>query len=203
MKVLLIAGEFPPMEGGVGDYTRLLGDALTAAGSADAPIDVHVLTSVRATADPLAPVDATGVTRHTRLESWGFVPLYGAVDQLLRAVAPDVVHIQYQSACYGLHPAINLLPLRLRRRGVPCVTTFHDLLTPYLFPKAGPLRWRSVREMARASAAVIVTNVADELRLLQEGGVARLVRIPIGSNVPRVLPAGYDRAAWRRRWGAP
>ncbi len=211
MRVLLIAGEYPPMEGGVGDYTRLLAEALAAQGTPAAPIEVHVLTSARAEMndDRTAPV-----VRHALMRAWGFRPLYATVARLQRDLAPEIIHIQYQAACYGLHPAINLLPrwLRLTARAhtgvrphssAACVTTFHDLLTPYLFPKAGGVRWRSVLAMARGSHASIVTNVQDEQRLEAAGGVPLLARIPIGSNVPCVLPDGYDRGAWRRRWGVP
>ena len=40
MRVLFVTGEYPPMQGGVGDYTWSLGSALSARG-----VDVHVLTS--------------------------------------------------------------------------------------------------------------------------------------------------------------
>ena len=52
-----------------------------------------------------------------------------------------------------------------RRIKVPIVSTFHDLLVPYLFPKAGPLRWKVVEYLARRSDAVIVTNEEDRARL--------------------------------------
>ena len=130
---------------------------------------------------------------------------------------PDVVLIQYQTAAYGLHPAINLLPgwLRLRLRGRrPClVTTFHDLKFPYLFPKAGPLRMAAVRFLARQSDAAIATNMEDWQALKRWGlhafdGVAPVIThsrltamIPIGSNVACAPPAGFARDAWRARWG--
>src|SRR4030042_5326885 len=34
-----------------------------------------------------------------------------------------------------------------------------------------------------------------------KGGIPHLPLIPIGSNIPCVLPADYDRASWRARWG--
>ncbi|MBK9234160.1 MAG: hypothetical protein IPO15_25800 [Anaerolineae bacterium] len=67
----------------------------------------------------------------------------------IRQIQPAVVLIQYQTAAFGLHPAVNLLPgwlrLRLGRRRPRLITTFHDLKFPYLFPKAGPLRLAAVR----------------------------------------------------------
>ena len=114
------------------------------------------------------------------------------------------MHIQYQSAAYNLHPAVNLLPRGLHGSSWPrhVVTTFHDLRVPYLFPKAGPLRWRANLELARRSDRAIVTNAEDYRRLSQIGDLAgRLVEIPIGANIRPMPPAGYDRVAQRARWG--
>ena len=114
------------------------------------------------------------------------------------------MHIQYQSAAYNLHPAVNLLPRGLHGSAWPhhVVTTFHDLRVPYLFPKAGPLRWRANLELARHSDRAIVTNAEDHRRLSQiEDLAGRLVEIPIGANIRPMPPAGYDRVAQRARWG--
>ena len=63
------------------------------------------------------------------------------------------MHIQYQSAAYGLHPAVNYLPWRLRAlQHRPAIgATFHDLRFPYIFPKAGPLRWQAVLALGVAA----------------------------------------------------
>ena len=50
MRVLLVTGEYPPMQGGVGDYTRELGIALVALG-----VEVHVLTARAAVPEHLRP----------------------------------------------------------------------------------------------------------------------------------------------------
>jgi glycosyltransferase involved in cell wall biosynthesis len=127
----------------------------------------------------------------------------------LEQAQPDVLHIQYQTGAYAMHPAINLLPWRLRGLGVrlPVVVTFHDLLEPYLFPKAGPLRRLVTRRLSYDAQTVIVTNDDDEARLLlqREWLPAQsplcLYTIPIGSNIPNAPPGGYNRDAWRQRLG--
>jgi glycosyltransferase involved in cell wall biosynthesis len=122
---------------------------------------------------------------------------------LVQQHRPDVVHIQYQAAAYAMHPAINLLPWRLRRLGAHrplSAVTFHDLKVPYLLPKAGPLRRWVVNELARRSDAAITTNREDFERLEQELGFPPAL-IPIGSNITPELPPDYDRDAWRARWG--
>ena len=82
--------------------------------------------------------------------------------------------------------------------------TFHDLRVPYLFPKAGPLRRWIVHELARGCDLAITTNRDDQEALRQALRPERPVQalVPIGSNIapPQAL-AGYDRDAWRARWG--
>jgi glycosyltransferase involved in cell wall biosynthesis len=136
--------------------------------------------------------------KHTNWSLWKYV------QRAIREVRPDVVHIQYQSAAYGLHPAINYLPSRLHmlRARPRVVTTFHDLRFPYMFPKAGPLRWRAVLALARGSDASVLTNPGDWQKLKESAPTARLYPIPIGSNIRCEPPAGYDRGAQRAKWGA-
>jgi len=195
MKVLFVTGEFPPMQGGVGDYTREIGLALR-----DLGCQVAVVSSTQA-----GPVP--GLAVHPVVGRWGW-GAWGTLLDLVRRERPDVVHIQYQAAAYGLHPAINLFPRRLRllgRERPSTAVTFHDLRVPYLFPKAGPLRRWIVHELARGCDLAITTNRNDHHMLQQALRPGRPVQalVPIGSNIapPQAL-AGYDRDAWRARWGA-
>ena len=193
MKILLISGEFQPMQGGVGDFTRELGLAM-----ADLGAEVHVLTSVRA-----EPLPGGKVTVHPVVPRWGWGSLRLALE-LVRRIEPDWVDIQYQTAAYGMRPAINLLPLalRLRRSRAKVAVTFHDLREPYLFPKAGPLRPLATRALLSWSDAAIVTNREDEEILAGHGGHPSRALIPIGSNITPRPPQGYDREARRARLGA-
>jgi glycosyltransferase involved in cell wall biosynthesis len=196
MRILFVTGEYPPMQGGVGDYTWSLGTALGNLG-----VDVSVLTSRDAGPNYLVPQGVANVYTDVDKWSWG---LSGQVRRLAQEIEPDVVHIQYQSAAYRLHPAINLLPRRLRGARWPrfVAVTFHDLRVPYLFPKAGPLRWQINLEPARQSDRVIVTNKEDHERLNAYAGLAaKLVQVPIGSNIQPEPGDGFDRAAQRARWG--
>ena len=191
LKVLFVSGEFPPMQGGVGDYTREMGLALGNSGCS-----VHIATSAGA-----GPVP--GLTVHALVKRWTWGSWRELLD-LVRQERPGVVHIQYQAAAYAMHPAINLLPWRLRRMGrerPKVVVTFHDLKVPYLFPKAGRVRHWVVEELARRSDAAIATNREDFERLRASLPFPPAL-IPIGSNIAPAVPTGYDRQAWRRRWGA-
>jgi glycosyltransferase involved in cell wall biosynthesis len=198
MRVLFITGEYPIMQGGVGDYTQRLSHALGELGA-----DVHVLTAQDAGGDhlrqPATPYEPAvyPVIRSPGLDLWR--EALRVVDEL----QPDVVHVQYQAAAYRLKVAINFLPfrLRMRRRYPYIVTTFHDLLVPYLFPKAGGLRWQTVLSLANGSDAVVVTNRADWQRLAHTSLARKLRPIPIGSNIQCRPPAGYDRDRQRAAWG--
>jgi glycosyltransferase involved in cell wall biosynthesis len=192
------------MPGGVGDYTREV-----ARGLGSQSIQVGVLTSQAARGKP--PLEDSTFSLFPRIHKWDWSSL-GVVRETLREFPADIVHIEYQTGAYGMHPAVNFLPHWLRltkreglgrdqgaRRSVRCVTTFHDLRVPYLFPKAGPVRAWVTRELARSSAAVIATNEQDGLQLERWGVQAHL--IPIGSNVAVSPPSGYVRAEWRARLG--
>ncbi len=199
MRVLMITGEYPAMQGGVGDYTRQLSQALGAR-----RVDVHVLTDVNAGGDHLRrPAGAYEPTVHPLVDQGGW-QWWSLTTALCDELQPDVVHIQYQSAAYGLHGAINLLSWRLRllRNRPRIVTTFHDLRFPYLFPKAGPLRWRAVLTLARRSDACVITNPVDWLRLSRAGLASLMFPIPIGSNISCQPPPGYERPQQRAQWGA-
>lgn len=196
MKVFLLSGEFPPLQGGVGDYTRELGQALAALG-----VEVHVITSVEGSSAP------EGLTVHPLVHQWGW-SFWRPVVQLLGEERPDVLHIQYQTAAYGMHPAVNYLPWRLRLWPGPArtdrprlVATFHDLRTPYLFPKAGCIRQWVTQAIAQGCDALVATNGEDERVLNEWGFNTKVRRISIGSNITPQLPPEFDRESWRRRWG--
>jgi len=196
MRICLVSGEFPPMQGGVSDYTQEIGQAL-----ADLGHEVFVLTSTRAA----GPALRRGCQVFADVDDWGW-RLWQRAGAFFSEFRPDIVNIQYQTAAYGMRPAINFLPWRMgwpgrRARRPRFVVTFHDLLIPFLFRGAGPLRPWVTNALARSADGVIATNEEDDAELA--GRAARTPRrlIPIGSNISGRLPAGYDRAAWRARWG--
>ena len=187
MKVGLVTGEFPPMQGGVGDYTRQLAYALAALG-----VEVHVITDTRCKNTDLPP---STFHLHPVVNRWSIPSLF-QTRSLAQSLNLSILNLQYQAAAYGLSAPIHLLPQVV---GVKTVITFHDLRIPYLFPKAGRLREAAVTHLARSASGVIVTDPADGDELRRRGGVRRLAQIPIGSNITPQPPAHYDRAAWREK----
>lgn len=185
MRIGIISGEYPPMQGGVGAYARILAGEL-----ADLGQQVYVFSGTAAkNADSRIHLTNT-------LMAWGPRGLR-TMNQWATKHQLDVVNLQYQTAAYGMSPWIHFLPDILR--ACPVVTTFHDLRYPYLFPKAGPLRDWIVRRLAKASRGVLVTNHEDWERL---DGLPSRELIPIGSNILDALPEDFDPAIWREKAGA-
>jgi glycosyltransferase involved in cell wall biosynthesis len=193
LHVALLTGEYPPTRGGVGDYTACLARAL-----ARQTVRCSVVTtylpgrSAGRERRPFDPVVCPAIRR------WGWGS-WRHLAALLRDLRPDVVHLQYQTGAFGMHPAVNLLPLALRAasRGAPFVATFHDLKDPYLFPKAGPLRPFANALLRRFADAVVVTNEEDHDRV--RGPKVR--EIPIGSNIDPIRLGSAGRAEARVRLG--
>jgi len=206
MRVCLLSGEFPPMQGGVGDFTREMGLALNRLGAT-----VSVLSSTKAASldgGEVAPdggsvLERDGLSLQVLpvIRRWDF-SCWSRIGEFIGSSKPEILNIQYQTAAYQMHPAINLLPWRLRlsKDRPRVVVTFHDLKLPYLFPKAGPLRRWVTGALASVCDAAIVTNVED--RTAAERYHARNLHLfPVGSNIEPQAPLGYDRSAWRGRRG--
>jgi glycosyltransferase involved in cell wall biosynthesis len=197
MRIGLISGEYPPQQGGVGDFTRELARSLIAAGQA-----AQVITGGREqAASGKRPED--GIVVQRVVSSWG-IRCWREIAEIVRQERLDVLNVQYEPAAYAMQVGVNMLPGAWARRKIkiPLVTTFHDLLVPYLFPKAGRLRWKIVEYLARRSDAVIVTNEEDRSRLLNlQSPIAHLHVIPIGSNIDPSKAGKFDRGVERARWG--
>mgnify|MGYP001119809780 CR=1 FL=1 len=196
MKIVLLSAEYHPMPGGVGDYTRNLGMALLQRSH-----EVAVLTGTVNGADDRQPLRVVRLP----LRRWDW-RCWRVVRRALDDLKPDVLHLQYQTGAYGMHPAINLLPRRLRLEAnrPRLVVTAHDLLPPYLFPKAGPLRDWVTQRLMLDSDAVVATNDADGAQLRRWGagqGHHSLAVIPIAANIAVAPPPGWDRQEWRARLG--
>jgi glycosyltransferase involved in cell wall biosynthesis len=184
LKIGLVTGEYPPMEGGVGAFTAELAKALHQLGHT-----IHIITS-REARPPDAPrtfrsawepIPLEFAQLHPRINRWRWPSLAVIADIVLRQEL-DVVNIQYQPAAFNMNSAaINFLPWRLKNV-VKTAVTFHDLRTPYLFPKAGRLRQTAVNFLARSADGVIATNPADYQSLLPNLQ-SPISLIPIGSNI--------------------
>lgn len=191
MRILFITGEFPPMQGGVGDCTNEIALALAKRG-----VEVSVLTTEdgrQTTTDDRS----ISILRSVKKWDWGAL---GEIRKAIGETRADIYHFQYQTAAFGMHPMINFAPRFLRKAPVKSVVTFHDLRPMYLFPKAGRARDWVTFHLARTSDAVVATNEEDYVRL-DSLDLRRLSLIPIGSNIDPTPPVGFDREALRANLG--
>lgn len=201
MHVLFITGEYPPQPGGVGDYTQQLARALVKRHHhcSVLTIDQGKWLVHRLCSKGQQQTHAFALDRSAKWDWRSWDAVYAALfDQ-----NPEIIHIQYQTGAYNMHPAINLLPKRLhwlQKRPALCAT-FHDLLEPYLFPKAGPVRRWVTNRLACDVDGAIATNLADYEKLVQRLSSKSPALIPIGSNIDVAVSESYNRDAWRAKLG--
>lgn len=202
MRIGLVTGEYPPLEGGVGAFTQEIGKALAAQNH-----DVHIITSQAAVPPgdhperkPGEPYQLGFAQLYPFINRWRW-PSSARVADLALRYEFDVLNVQYQAAAYNMKSAaINLLPWRLLHV-LPVVVTFHDLRVPYLFPKAGGLRHTAVNLMAKKAAGAIATNLEDYRSLADLGlEASRLAQIPIGSNIEARPVAAGEITAVRKEF---
>jgi glycosyltransferase involved in cell wall biosynthesis len=199
MHILFVTGEYPPMRGGVGAYTAELGRTLQSQG-----VDVSVFTSLGMNPTVgIKPQDGEDSSfypqSYPQVTHWGWTTV-GKIARFAHQHGVDWLHVQYQTAAFQMHPAINFAPYLWRRWGLRTAWTYHDLLVPYLFPKAGRFlrRWVTERPTFAANFTT-VTNEADHRQLA--GRVEPLFKIPIGSNVEGQTLSFAQRQARRRERG--
>lgn len=207
-KITFITGEYPPMQGGIADYTAHLAHQLQT-------LDIEPSILISQKYQQHLPTPQTAIPNNSQWSAvGGHIPVYShlkswnwrcwqEIKAFLNTHNPDVLHIQYQAAAFDLGGWINWLPWYLKRltHCPQIVTTFHDLRIPYLFPKAGKLRWWSVLALARYSDAVICTNLEDATILQQYPWGKHINQIPLGNNVAVNPPSNYNRQQWRKRLG--
>lgn len=214
MKIGLITGEFPPMEGGIGAFTAELAKAMAAEGH-----EVHILTHRRAKiarprersktmgeaiqrlGNTWEPQELPYAFVHPRFKRWNWKEMSMIADISIRHDL-DILNVQYQAAAFNMrNPAINFFPYRVNPLA-KSVTTFHDLRVPYLFPKAGALRKRAVYRLAKGSHGTIVTNPANKHELEEQNvQMAHHAMIPIGSNIPAAHVNHLEIAENRKKLG--
>ena len=178
MRIGLITGEYPPLQGGIGAYTDILSQRLHQQGH-----EVFVFSNNR-TESQSPDIHLTNTVTKWNLGTNRAIKSWAKENHL------DIVNLQFQTAAFDMSPWIHVMPHMLDK---PFVTTFHDLRFPYLFPKAGFLRDWIVMHLAKSSDGLIVTNHEDLERVQQLP--SRM--IPIGSNIP--VENDVDGESWRSK----
>lgn len=182
MKICIISASFPNMHCGVGDYMAQLVNSLK-----DFNLEIAVITSAQEKIKQFANSQSLiNVTIFPIMKRWGFLNIFTLCRKIFE-FKPDVIHIQYQWWMYHGKTMIALLPLLLKILKKDCfiVTTFHDLMGPYLFPKAGRLRKLGIKALAEFSDKIITTNRKDteNLTYLISQAGKKISYIPTGAGI--------------------
>jgi glycosyltransferase involved in cell wall biosynthesis len=191
-RVLMICGEYPPVLGGIPDYTQLLATGLARRGT-----DVSVLTSL-SQGIPRESIEE-GVRVLRTMAAWGLRDLGRILRIVEEAGDGAVVHIQYPGVAFRRNPMINLLPaiLRARRPAVPVVITVHDA-------RAARLRRRvRMAPMLSVANAIVRVDEPDAPYLDSWTWFNRPLSacIRIGPTVPPIPATEDEREAWRLELG--
>jgi glycosyltransferase involved in cell wall biosynthesis len=139
MKILVVSGEYPPMKGGVGRYTKNLVHALAIKPN----IEVSVATGAAADGAALTSDASEVVNNNAIITTYGGTIRKGdrrnsdRILQIVSEIKPDVVNIQYERGLYEVDTTIKHTLWRLvhgstldrfyKMCPVPTVSTLHTV----------------------------------------------------------------------------
>lgn len=118
MRILLVAGSYPPEPCGVGDYTEKLANSLSALKG----VQVGVLTT---SASGRKSTNTSPVELMEAVPKWNFSELPKLIC-VIRQWKPDLVHIQYPSQGFFFRRLPSFLPLVCRLLGIKVIQTWHE-----------------------------------------------------------------------------
>ena len=181
-KICIISPSYPYMHCGIGDYTAQLINSLI-----DSDLQIGVITSSHEKIRQFVKSQANSkILVFPVIKRWDFLGIF-ALYRKIRDFRPDILHIQYQWWLYHRKLMITLLPLFLKilRKKLFIITTFHDLMGPYLFPKAGPLRKLPIMMLALFSDKIITTAKKDTENLIRliPKITGRISHVPSGPGI--------------------
>src|SRR5688572_3239573 len=102
MRIGIVTGEYPPMQGGVGAFSQIIARTLVEQGH-----DVFVYSSTQARSDD----NRIPLTQHHG--AWGIGSL-ASIKQWAQHNRLDILNIQFQTAAFGMSPFIHFLPNYIR-----------------------------------------------------------------------------------------
>lgn len=181
-KICMISASFPYMHCGIGDYTAQLANSLK-----NLNLDLTVITSSnKKIEERIKFFQDKGINVLPLIKGWGFLDIITLIKKI-SDLKPEIVHIQYQWWMYHKKAMITLMPffLKILKRNYFIVTTFHDLMGPYLFPKAGSLRNLGIKALSIFSDKIITTNKkeTDKLLRLAPSVSGKIAHIPTGPGI--------------------
>lgn len=136
MKILVVSGEYPPMKGGVGRYTKNLVHAIARKSNVEVSVAIGGSRDTAAvTRDPSE--DSNSVTVYHGVVRKGDKRNSERILQIVSEIKPDVVNIQYERGLYEIDTTIRHTFWRLMHGStldrfyktcpVPTVSTLHTV----------------------------------------------------------------------------
>jgi len=146
MKITFVTGSYPPDVCGVGDYTSHLAVALGRCG-----VKIEIVHD----------------------EDWRLIKV-GRVQERIRSLDSDLVHIQYPTGGFGIHLSPQFLSILS-----PCVITLHEISQAHI------LRRLALYPFSIRSLHIIITTDYDRNYALSRAPWIRRRSsvIPVGSNI--------------------
>lgn len=205
MQILMISDVYFPRINGVSTSIQTFREGLGSedvavtliapdyAGGEDGADDAHIL-RLPARSIPFDPEDRLMHGRHLR-----------TLAQRLDGRHFDLIHVQTPFAAH--YAGLKLA----RRRGIPCIATYHTHFEEYFHhylpilprPLARGLTRRIARSQCNALDAVIVPSAAMHDALRDYGVTRPLHVLPTGIPLAQFDAAGHARDDFRRRHGLP
>jgi glycosyltransferase involved in cell wall biosynthesis len=183
----IFTGEYPPVSGGVGDYSAVLSEAMVAAGAA-----VHVWTGV---ANEAGSPASNGATVHRIPDAWSEAGLRAIDAELNAQPAARILLIQYVPNAWGqrgMNRRFCDWVAQRARAGDDVRLMIHEPFLPYRF-SLGPARWYMAwvqRRMMRtllSAANVVYLSIEGWLPMLkpyEPKHNSETYWLPVFSNIP-------------------
>ena len=182
LKIVKISANFPPKRCGIGDYTRYLSEKLV---ELDKDIFIYIVTS----SDRAIKESGYSYERIKLLpaiKAWSF-PCLSQIEDIIKEISPDIIHIEFNRSFYGRKIAMNFLPCFLKRKSEKhkIIMTFHDLPGP--LKSRDPFFWLTSLSALSCCDKIIVTNDVDFNNFLLRFPFVKkkCTLLPVGSNIPR------------------
>jgi glycosyltransferase involved in cell wall biosynthesis len=192
MKVVLVVGDFPPVVGGLSDYTALLAQDL-------ARLGIHVTVLTTKIEDQADRSVVLGVEIRRVMSRWRLSEI-GSILRIIDELGPaTIVSLMYGDSTTRRRPLVNLLPflLRLLRPKCHVVVNIHEFRTQRTF-------WRIwAIPMIMTSHGMVFVDPPDKESLIRWTRLKRpkMVCIPIAPNILPVPVTNDIRRVCRQRLG--
>jgi len=192
MKVVMVVGEFPPLIGGISDYTAFLAKELVKLGMRVVVVTTKVNGCGRESFEE--GLDVRRIISKWRMREVGFI-----LDIIDKMGPGTIVNLQYGGSATQRRPMVTLLPaiLRLMRPHCRVVVTLHEF-------RGQRVRWRMWTVPMLLAAHGLIFVDPPERKLLGRWTTLRRPRIkciPIAPTIPPVPVTSAQRSTWRQNLG--